>query len=291
MRDVDDLRRALDAETADLTIHISADVIRRRARNVRMRQASVMAAAVLAVAAPAVPTVLLAGGSSPSYDIAAPMSKEPCPTPVHSVWQRSAPSIGPLVETGVTLDAPNLNTRYDVLLGLIGPRDQPGFVIGFRDRDTGVVEFWDTTGLSRGPNGDFAGKRAGDPTHRFQSSQLTLGPHEVLDVGLYSRAAHRITVASEGRATDARTTRSAATGWTFFWARRTAAPLPPNHNTTAEEYRGPERLTLTAYDAADGPQHTVTGGYHIGHHVQNPRDDGPSGGATPPTTGATCPPS
>jgi hypothetical protein len=290
MRDINDLRHALDAETADLTVHLPADLIRRRARRVRMRQASVVAAAaVLAVAALAVPTVLLSDGSSPGYDAAGQMPQVPwCPAPSPS---DSIPSLGPLVETGVTLDAPNVNTRYDVLLGLTGTRDQPGFVIAFRDRHTGMVEPWDTTVLGRGAKGDFPGKRAGDPAHQFQSSQLTLGPKSVLDVGLYSRAAHRITVTSQGRATAARTALNAATGWTFFWAQRAAAPLPPGHNTTPDEYHGPEQLTLTAYDADGRPQHTVKGGFDIGHNVQNPRDHQPSDEGKPSKTRVpTCPP-
>lgn len=293
MRDIDDLRHALDAETADLTVHIPTDQIRRRARGVRTRQASVLAAAaVLAVLALAVPTILLAGGSSPAFDAVGPMSQAPgCPTPPPTDSERTVASLGPLVDTGVTLDAPNVNTRYDVLLGLIGTRDQPGFVIAFRDRHTGTVEFWDTTVLARDPNGDFPGKRAGDPAHQFQSSQLTLGPNSVLDVGLYSRAAHRITVTSEGRTTEAGTARNVATGWTFFWVQRAATPLPPGRDTTPEEYHGPEQLTLTAYDAAGRPQHSVTGGRHVGHNVQNPRDHRPSDEGTLPTTGVpTCPP-
>lgn len=290
MRDIDDLRRGLAAETADVTFHVSADVIRRRARGIRIRQATTIAgAAALAVAALAVPTVLLVDGASPASDDAAQVpSASGCPPRPTNDPDSATRSLGPLVETGAILDAPNVNTRYDVLFGLTGTRDQPAFVIAFRDRQRGTVRTWDTTGLLRDPNGDVAGKQAGDPTHRFQSSQLALGPNSVLDVGLYSRTAHRITVESEGHAKDAETTPNAATGWTLFWVRRDAAPLPPDHASSAEEYRGPEQVKLTAYDAAGRPENTVTSGTFVGHYVQNPRDDWPAEEAAP-TAEAHCP--
>lgn len=307
MKDIDDLRHALAAETADLAVHLPPETIRRRARRLRVRRsAGIAAAGALAVVALATPTVLLNGGSG--YQAAGPMppaSEPACPTPADPhgkiTW------LGPLVETGVTLDAPHVNARYDVLLGLLyapvyaspgSDQQLPGygFVIAFRDQKTGAVQNWDMLGLGRDPNGDFPGKRPGDPGHQFQSSQLTLGPNSVLDVGLYSRSAQRITVASEGRATEARTAQNAATGWTFFWVRRDAAPLPEGHNTTPVEYTGPEQLTITAYDVAGKVQHSVTGGFHVGHHAQNPRDHQPVEESTAPattalaTTAPTCPP-
>lgn len=296
MRNIDDLRQALDAETADVAVHLPADAIRRRARRIRTRRAFAMGgAAVFVSAALAVPLALSAVGTGASYEVGGQLPPAAaCPTGDTGAEGGhgsglSPFSLGPAVGTGVMLDAPDVGTRYEVILALTGPRDHPGFVIGFRNPTvtlyTGIVEPWDTTMLARDQNGDFPGKYAGDPSFQFYSGQLALGPNKVLDVGLYTRAAHRITVASEGRATEARTQRNAATGWTFFWVERAARPLPRDANTTPKEYQGPERLTLTAYDAAGQVQHSVTGGFHIGHAVQNPRDHQP---VEEPTTPASC---
>ncbi|MCM0674044.1 hypothetical protein NCC78_04915 [Micromonospora phytophila] len=176
-----------------------------------------------------------------------------------------------------------------MLIGLEGTRDQPGFIVAFRDQETAAVQVWDTLGFGRESNGDIAGKRAGDPAYQFLSSQLALGPNKVLDIGLYTRAAHRITVTSEGHATDAHIAKNAATGWTFFWVQRSARPLPTDRFATPEHYRGPEQVTVTAYDGAGRPQHTATGGPLVGGSVQNPRDGSPSESGAPSATAVpTC---
>jgi hypothetical protein len=291
MKNIDELRRALDAETADVAVHLPADAIRRRARGIRTRRAAAISGAtVFAVAALAVPVALAGGGPGASHEVGGQLPlATACPSESTGTEGKdgagSAPfSLGPVVGTGVTLEAPDVGSRYEVVLALTGTRDDPGFVIGFRDPNAGVVEPWDTTVLARDQNGDFPGKYPGDPSFQFYSGQLALGPNRVLDVGLYTRAADRITVASEGRATEARTERNAAIGWTFFSVERTARPLPPDANTTPEEYQGPERLTITAYDAAGHVQHSVTGGFHLGHSVQNPRDHQPVDDPTTPTS-------
>jgi hypothetical protein len=275
MRDTNDLRHAFEAATAGLTVHLPPELIRRRARGVRARQAAtITAAAVVAATALAVPAVVLAGGPGPASEAAGQVpGASACPIPSPSGPGQAEQWLGPLVETGATFDVPQRDTRYDVLLGLTGTREYPAFVIAFRDRRTGTVRLVEISGFSRDPNGDFAGKEAGDPSHQFQSSQLVLGPDSVLDVGLYSRAAHRITVTSGGHVADAGTARNAATGWTFFWVQRAAAPQP--------------RVTLTAYDAAGRVQATVTGGPDVGLNVQNARDHLPSSGAAPSATGTT----
>jgi hypothetical protein len=294
MPDIDDLRHALAAETADLTVHVPVDRIRRRARGLRVRRATVLTAAVvLAAGAVVAPTVLLSGRSSGPPIGAPPMPTSSCPTPAPAPMPGEIGPLGPFVETGTVLDAPGAGTRYDVLIGLTGTREDPGFVVAFRDRRTGTLLDWDTTVIHRAPDGDFSGKNDSDPTHQFQSSQLVLGPRDVLDVGVYSRAAARITVTSEGEASEAHTAQNAATGWTFFWVRRAAAPLPPDYNTTQDEYQGPERLTLKAYDSAGTLKHSVAGGMFVGLNVQNPRDNQPpnDGGPTPtPGSSTTSPP-
>ncbi|MFD0970386.1 hypothetical protein [Plantactinospora endophytica] len=257
----------------------------------RFRQGATLAAAAAVVAAVGVvPVVMTVGGSSPASDAVGQVSgASPCPTLSSDNPGGELQTLGPLVETGATLDAPNLDARYDVLIGLVGTRDQPGFVVAFRDRHTRVVQVWDNHGLGRDSSGDFAGKRAGEPAHQFFSAQLALGPDRVLDVGLYSRAAHRITVSSEGHPTDAESTRNTATGWTFFWVQRSARPLPPDRFTSPGDYQGPEKVTVAAYDAAGRPQHTDSGGPHVGGGVQNPRDGSPSAQVTPSPTAPACP--
>lgn len=293
MRDTDDLRRALSAETAHLTVHIPVQAIRRRARGVRVRRsATVAVAGGLAVLAVAAPIVLLRGGSAADGAPLRPAAPPTCPT-TPAASPSASPGVpetlGPLADTGSVLDAAG-GVSYDVLIGLQGTREQPTFVIAFRNRNTGAVEVWQMVGLLRGEEGDLPSKMGGDPHYQFLSDQLTLEPRRVLDVGLYTRTAHRITVASEGRETDAETALNTPTGWTLFWVERSAAPVPPVYNTTAEAYTGPEVPTLTAYDANGRTQHTVTGGVFVGNRVQNPRDHQPdteeSPSPTPPCGGA-----
>ncbi|MEO3816587.1 hypothetical protein [Plantactinospora sp. B24E8] len=293
MRDIHDLRHALNAETTDVAVHISPDLVRRRAHRIRTWRRTVAAAAVIAVAAGTVSTVRLVNAATPGFDVAGPPSSGTslCPSPPDGPTSEMD-ALGTLVETGAVLDVPSRNLRYDVLIGLTWTIDEPGFAVAFRDQQAGTVEVWDTTLEVRDPSGDLAGKRADDPPRQFLSSQLELGPNTVLDVGLYTRTAHRITVASEGAATDAETSRNAATGWTLFWAQRRATPLPPERHTVSGFYEGPEQVTLTAYDAVGQPQHTVTGGLGVGGSVQNPRDGsaGPADPTSSPTTPtATCP--
>jgi hypothetical protein len=138
--------------------------------------------------------------------------------------------------------------------------------------------------VPRGGGGSFATK---GQTWQFYSSQLPLTAGRVLDVGIYSGSAHRITVASEGHTSDAHVMENAATGWTFFWVQRTAKPLPADANVGSQEYQGPERLTITAYDAEGRTLHTVTGGFHTGNRAQNPRDHGPDPQGSP-TPGVPC---
>jgi hypothetical protein len=280
VRDINDLREALDAETADLAVHVPTERIRRRAHRLRVRQHTLIAAAaVLTVGALAVPTLVFAGGSGAGAGAGGQVPQASgCapPPPDPGIQARPEYSLGPYADTGVILDAPEVNRRFDVLIGLIGVKQDPGFVIAFRDRRTGDVQEWDTTGLHRSPKGDISSKYDSDPTRRFYSQQLVLGPKTVLDMGIYTRSASKITVASEGRSTPAATARNTATGWTFFWVRRSAAPSRDG------------RLTLTAYDAAGRKVHSVTGGMMVGLNVQNPRDHWPTG--DDPNSPASCPP-
>ncbi|MFC7549758.1 hypothetical protein [Plantactinospora sp. GCM10030261] len=276
MKNVDDLRHALETETAGLSVNLPAELVRTRARRVRTRRAAlVTASALLAVGALTVPMVSLPGGSSTRYEAGA----VPCPT---------GPAVAPLgtpVETGAVLNAADNTPRWDVLLNLGGFPDNPLFGVEFRDRVTGTRGVWDTVDLVRAPNGDIAGKRGGDPTFRFYSAQLALGGTDVLDVGVYAGRAGAVTVASGGRAADATISLNEATGWTLFWVRRPATPSPPDADAGAVESEGPGGLTLTAYDGAGRRLATVTGGFLVGAAVQNPRD-GQSAQEAPGSTGA-----
>jgi hypothetical protein len=183
--------------------------------------------------------------------------------------------LGQLVDTGVVLDAPNLGTRFEILMGFYGTVEQPVFAIVFRDLTLNCDEPWHNVGLLRATDGDLPGKRGGAGVFQFLSQQLDFGPRDVLDLGFYTRSAARVTVTSEGRESEAHTAVNTETGWTFFWVRRNAARLPDGYNTTPVPYTGPEVPTLTAYDQAGQVQHTVTGGTFVGGGVQNPRDNSP----------------
>jgi hypothetical protein len=78
-------------------------------------------------------------------------------------------------------------------------------------------------------------------------------------MGVYSRQAARISVASAGQPTDAHLVALSPNGWTLFWVRRDAAPLPDGAGTTEIPYQGPEQVTLTAY-AADGAVEQIVDG-------------------------------
>ncbi|MEU5939050.1 hypothetical protein ABZ807_07635 [Micromonospora sp. NPDC047548] len=284
MSDLDDFRKAMRAETANLSLHITPDGIRRRARGIRAtRLGTATAAVALAASALAVPGYMLVGneqggqlqaGSLPT------LSSPACPTP--SLGEgASLPSS--TVETGINIEGPD-RKQFTVVLALTGNPDDVLFTIAFRDKQTGYTVPWDMVGISRGPGESFSAK---GKTWHFQTGQLPLEAGRVVDVGIYSGVASRITVASEGRSSDAHLTQAAVNDWTFFWAVRSAKPLPPEANNGPKEYVGPERLTITAYDSTGRIKHTVTGGFHTGNRVQNPRDNSGEPHATP-TPGVLC---
>jgi hypothetical protein len=268
MRNIEDLRHALAVESAGVVIQVSPDRIRRRARAVRTRR-NVTVVGLLAVIAMAVPGVLLVG-----RPILAPGSFASCPTSAATgdPATESDQSIG----TGVVIPVPERHTEVEVVIKLAGTVQQPAFVVGFRDLNDSAVH-WPTTTmyLARASDGTISGKYDADPHFMFFSSQIALGPDDVLDVGVYAGSACRVTVKSEGKASDAATAPNDASGWTLFWVRRAAAPLPPGYNSTPVTYTGPEVLTLTAYDGSGRVQDTVTGGFLVGNQVRDPRDNPP----------------
>jgi hypothetical protein len=277
----------MHTETADLTMHIPMERIHRRARGLRaLRSAAVAAAFAVVVSAAAVPGFALVhnarqtGGLQTGGPPASVSSA--CPAP--ALGSPGTPALlGAVVETGASIEGAG-GKRYDVVLALTGERKDPLFTAAFRDQQTGYVRPWHMIEVPRGPAGEFAAKGR---TWRFQSSQLPLGADSVLDAGIYGGTAHRITVASEGHGSDAHVSENAVTGWTFFWVQRTAKPIPADANGGPQEYTGPERLTITAYDAAGRPDHTVTGGTETGIRMQNPRDNSPDPRGTP-TPGIPC---
>jgi hypothetical protein len=298
MRDVNDLRHALEVGSADVVIQVSPQAVVRRVRRVRWRRGALVGSALLTVAAMVVPVVLLGGNAGSGTGVVGigavptpitPPSPNPTPGPSGSAGASASPKLcdespkmtatyrwlGPLVDTGVVLDAPNLGKRFETLMGFYGTVEQPVFAIVFRDLALNCDEAWDNVGLLRATDGDLPGKYGGAGVFQFLSQQLDFGPRDVLDLGFYTRSAARVTVTSEGHESDAQTAVNAETGWTFFWVRRDAARLPDHYNTTPVPYTGPEVPTLTAYDQAGQVQHTVTGGLFVGGGVQNPRDNSP----------------
>jgi hypothetical protein len=251
----------MHAETADLPLRVQLDRVYRRARGLRARRAAartgVGAAVLTAAALVAVPAAGLLPGGGRSQFAAPPTC--PASTPTSTVA-----TLGQPVDTGVNIP------RYEVVIELLGPPDDPMFTVAFQDQMTGVLVPWDMTELPRGVHGDLTAK--GESWY-FESSQLVVDADHVLDMGVYSGAAKHITVASAGQPTDAHTAENTATGWTLFWVLRAAKPLPEGANQGPRPYEGPERLTITAYGADGQVEHAVTGGFHTGNRTQNPRDD------------------
>ncbi|GAA1863941.1 hypothetical protein [Asanoa iriomotensis] len=271
MRDIQDLRRALHEESAVVPSHIDLAAVRRRGHHLQRRRHVVTATALLAAVALAVPvaSALIESGSTGGQVVA------------------SSPGAGPDflgggVETGAVLRATD-GREYDIVLGFLGTRDDAMFTVAFRDSATSSVVPWDMVSLPRAPDGDIAGKRPGDPSHRFYSAQLLLEPGRLLDLGIFSGPARGITVASEGKTSDATVAVNSATGWTLFWVVRDAKPLPPEAYTTERGYTGPESITVTAYGADGTAAGTATSSgaaradlSRIGGGVQNPRDHEPA---------------
>jgi hypothetical protein len=287
MPDTEYLRQAMHTETADLAIHLPIDRIHRRARGLRARRTATAAAAfAVVISAMAVPAFALfdnAGrGDGLRFGGAPTSSPSACPTP--ALGSPGTPALlGPAVETGASIEGSD-GKRYAVVAALTDKRNDPLFTLAFRDEQTGDVRAWHMIEVPRGSRGDFTAKGR---TWQFESTQLPLSADRVLDVGIYAGTAARITVASDGQGSDAHISRNAVTGWTFFWAERTARPLPVDANVGPQEYTGPERLTITAYDATGQVRHTVTGGFDTGNRTQNPRDNArdPNG---VPTPGVPC---
>jgi hypothetical protein len=284
MRDIQDLRHALHDQSTAGAGHINLAAIRSRGRQIRRRRHAVAGTAILAafgLIAPIVPNFF--DGASNSGQVAA---ISPAATPSF---------LGGVAETGVVFHTPN--HRYDVVLGFVGPQDQPAFTVAFRDAATSVVTPWDMVILQRGSDGGFAGKHLNDRAHQFHSSQLLLEPGRLLDVGVFSGPAQRITVTSEGRTSDATVHTNSETGWTLFWVVRDAKPLPPEAYTTERGYTGPESITVTAYSADGNALGTATSSgasrpdlSRIGGAVTNPRDNAPEDVDPTPSVSATSEP-
>jgi hypothetical protein len=238
---VDEFRRILRADD-ELDAQTPVERIRRRARQIRARRISAVTVTVAAVVAAVSTLAVTLPGRSAGQQAGAP--SDDCPI-----------STAALIDTGVVVEATN-GTQYHVILGVT---DDSFLTVAYRDATGGLACATTEIEIGPHPGGDFSGKNTQDPTHRFLSVQVRLGPHSVLDMGVYSRPAARISVASAGQPTDAHLQAPSATGWTLFWVRRDAAPLPDCAKSSQTPYQGPEQVTLTAF-AADGTvEHTVNG--------------------------------
>jgi hypothetical protein len=269
MRNIEDLRQAMAVESAGVVIQVSPDRIRRQARAVRTRRHVIVVVGILAVVAMAVPGALLVG-----RPILAPGARASCQT--SAATGKPDTQQDQSIDTGAVIPVPERHTEVEVVIKLAGSVGQPAFVVGFRDLND-ITVHWPTSTmyLARASDGTISGKYDADPHFMFFSSQIALGPDDVVDVGVYAGSACRVTVKSEGKESDAATAHNDDSGWTLFWVRRAAAPLPPGYNSTSVVYSGPEVLTLTAYDGSGRVQDTVTGGFLVGNQVQNPRDNLP----------------
>jgi hypothetical protein len=182
MPDTEYLSRAMHTETTGLLMHMPIDRIHRRARGLcALRTAAVAAAFVTAVSVVAMPGFALLDNARPTNGLQAgsPLTASPsaCPAPaLGSTGIRAL--LGPVVETGASIEGPGPK-RYDVVLALIGQRNDPHFTVAFRDQQTGDVQPWDMIEVPRGPGGDFAAKGR---TWQFESSQLPLAAGRVLDM-------------------------------------------------------------------------------------------------------------
>jgi hypothetical protein len=264
--DVDEFRRLLRAEDEPVA-QIPVERIRRRAWRIRARRGAGLAVTLAAVVAAVTTLAVTRPGLSAGHQAGAPSGTTTnCP-----------------IDTGVVGEGHD-GTRYHVILGVTGPSDGPFLTVAYREPAGALADATTQIQIGPHPSGDFSGKQMTDPTHRFLSVQVPLGPHSVLDMGVYSRPAARISVTSAGQPTDAHLQALSATGWTLFWVQRDAAPLPDGAKSTATPYQGPEQVTLTAY-AADGTgEYTVNGasedeGRFIGLPVQSLANAQP-GGAT-----------
>lgn len=271
MPDIEYLRRAMRAETSDLPMHLTVDAIRRRARGLRARRTAAVAGACVLITAVAVPAYALHSGQTgqrpahplPTSDSSECQAVPPDPFSYREAW----------IDTGASIKGAD-GQQYEVLFtGFSQLKSDATLAVVFVNQKTNRRSIMGLTEAGRHADGEFiVDGSAGTQRYRLLSNQLALGPDRVLDFGIYSRAADRITVASEGRRSPAQV-RVSEDGWTMFWVVRNAKPLPKDADTGPREYTGPERLTITAYDNQGRVLDTVTGGFRIGRYTQNPRDN------------------
>src|SRR5262249_3349332 len=111
MRDIDDLRRALDTDSASVAIQVAPERIRARARAVRARRSAPVGGL------PGVAGMAVRGAREVAKPILAPAVSS-CASPVATGG--SDTRLDQTLETGVVLPAPDLHTEYDVSFGLTG---------------------------------------------------------------------------------------------------------------------------------------------------------------------------
>jgi hypothetical protein len=233
MRDLDDLRYALAAETRDLYLDLPADGIRRRARRVRTRRIALRAGVVALVLTLAVPVAVLARGPAGTEDPARP-------APSCSRSAGSGPWLGEPADTGLTATLPD----GGVFVGLAGTRDRPTLVVELRDRTTGVVVLREEFTVGRDLSADIL--IAGGNQTKIINIELALAPDKLLYVGLYARPATEIRMVVGGRSSAAGTAYNEDTLWTIFWAYRNLPP-PREDDADAPGTRPTESVRFEVY--------------------------------------------
>lgn len=240
MRTVDDLRRAMIEETADLAPRVTAAQVRQRARRRGVRWGiSLLVAAV----APLTAGLLVATLQPSAPPVPSPtLPARPAPTVPVNV-DPSFPSVGDVITTG-------MRVGDDSELVLWFHRG-PALAAGLRDTATGNVR-----SLEEGPGGENGFSNLAEIDDKRGGS---------IDYGLFVGDAARITVTTNGTQRQAELAPwSGNRSYIVFWTRHDGSPL--TGATQLPLSVDPTQPQFTAYDAAgteiarsDGSRRTDTG--------------------------------
>ncbi|MET7418775.1 hypothetical protein [Dactylosporangium sp. NPDC005555] len=231
MRSIEELRRAMRDETADLAPGVTFAQVRQRARRRRFAGLFAFAAGVL-VPIGATMTVLSAGPGGPSPLPPPPSNVAPVMTPL------PVPDLSEAVRTGIAY-----GPDEEFFIAATGD-DMNGVPAGFYNAATGQFRRLELGLMTPEPGqfsviGEFEDRHGG-----------------IVDYGVVRGAGLRVEVTADGQRVDATSTElPGLPGATVFWARRAGIAVGP---TGAVGGPSPD-LAFTARDAAGTV--VATGGY------------------------------
>jgi hypothetical protein len=264
-------------------IQVSPQTVVRRVRQVRLRRLGSPVRVVVALAAMMVPVsaarrrdgpgsaglVIGAALRAPAHPTRDPghVAAEPCTR--HAATRAGYDSLGPLVDTGVVLDAPNLGKRFETLIGFYGTVEQPA-VRGRVPRPRRELRRAVGHGRvgSAPPMATSRQVRAAPACTSSSACSWTSARATSSTSALHPPAARSRSRRRPGERRPDRGERRDGLDAVLGPAARGPAARRLQHH--ADPVHRPEVPTLTAYDQAGQVQHTVTGGVFVGAGPESP---------------------